>query len=338
MAKKTETQDKSAEITRTNAFFIPPELLVMNEELQGRAKPISQQQIEERAHSIKEHGQLQPIGVRKVKDTHEVVYGFTRAKAILWGNQTGLFSPPLKVLCITKTVNDEKSFQMNIVENLERNNTTPLDDAHNQNKLREQYGWKDADIAKLYKCSQTRVGQLKKILLLDKDTQNKIHEGVLPLSAGLLLAEADIPKGEIKEVIKVSTENGKVNTTTLKQTLRGMQKELPETDEDTDDGEYDPMDYPAHDPADGEVDILSGPPSKPQKPKQPKAKPDEKPVAKYPRTMKEIKGFWNEQAGIVDPPGVGDFAKKMVQFLEGSISEKQMENAFDKLTKTLAGE
>lgn len=336
MTKKTE----SSNITRGNIFSIPPEELIINQELQGRAFPITQKQIEERAHSILKHGQLEPIGVRKVKNQHHVIYGFTRALAIKWGNETGLFNPPLKVQAVVKTVNDEQSFVLNQIENLERNDTTPLDHAFNQNKLREQYGWSEKEIAELYKCSQVYVGQLKKLLLLDKKTQMKIHEGKLSVNAAIMLADADVPSSEMPELLKAcSDDEGRVNTGTLKATLRNFvngdegDSEAQETGDDTD-GQSEsssPVDDPVDSSSSDGIDILTPQPKK----KTPKKKPDDKPAPKYPRSLKEIKAFWNDQTGIIDPPAVGEFAKSMLKFLEGSISEKQMTNAFDKLTQAL---
>lgn len=323
----TKAKDNQAKEAR-NVYRIPVDLIVADETVRGRHKAPPQKDVEALAHSIKEHGQLQAVMVRKItkgdnKGKYQLSLGFTRFYAIKWGNETGLFSPELPILAATATMNDEESFTRNVVENRHRNQTTAVDDAHNMRRLREDYGKSNADISRLYNVSQAYVSQLTKLLTLPASIQNKVADGKLTLSGALMLADADVPSGELPEIIKSSTdENGKVNTGLLKQTLRGITQE----DSDTENVEEEQS----------EDDIFDKEPTKPQPRKT--NPPPEKPTPKYPRSLKEIKAYWNEQTGIADPPAIGEFAKKMLAHLNGEISDKSMDKAFDKLVDGLKSE
>lgn len=313
-------------VVKSNLFKIPVDQIEADETLRGRHKAPKQADIEAMAHSILEHGQLQPVMVRKIKGKYKLILGFTRYDAIKWGNETGLFNPPLPVAAISSTTNDEESFTRNVVENRHRNQTTPVDDAHNMRRLREDYGKTNADIAKLYHVSQAYVSQLSKLLTLPTNVQNKVADGKLTLSGALMLADADVPSGELPEIIKSSTDdNGKVNTGLLKQTLREITQTEPDTESDGELAE------------ESEEDIFDKEPTKKQT-KKPKTENPTPKKQKYSRSLKEIKAYWNEQTGIADPPAIGEFAKKVLAYLNGDITDKQMDNAFDKLIDGLKAE
>lgn len=316
---------------RGNLYKLPIEDIDADEKLRGRHKPPKQSDIEALAHSINDHGQLQPVKVRKVGGRYKLILGFTRYDAIKWGNETGLFNPPLPIECTLSTTNDEESFTRNVVENRHRNQTTPIDDAYNIRKLSEDYGKTDKEIAELYGLSQAYIGQLKKLLVLDKKTQDKISDGELPLSAALLLVKSGMEEKDLPGLLEACTnEKGKVETSTLRATLR----ELPNFDEDDPEDEEETE----HD-KEAVEDIFSKPaPKKKTTKKKSSGGPDKK-QPKYPRTLSEIKKYWKEQTEIVDPsPAVGEFATKLVKFLEGDLSNRQMDNAFGKLYDQIKAE
>lgn len=314
---------------RNNLFLIPDSEVTVDDQLNGRWKPVSQQAIEDMAHSILENGQLQPVEVRTDRATgkYKTILGVTRVKAIKWGNETGLFNPPLLIKAIKTTANDEVSFKHNLVENLERNNTTAIDDAHNHQRLREQYGWSDVEIAKLYKYSPQKVSQYKHLLELPTKIQEQIHDGVMSVAAGVMVAMSGMPEKEIPELVKSCvTDAGKVDTTVLKNTLRNFsidESDLPEEEEDeeliVDEEESD---------TEGE-DLLADP--------SPKKTPPKKTT--YSRSLKEIKEYWEGQTGLVDPsPALGKFAKSLVKYLKGEIKEETMTKAFDRLYDEISTE
>ena len=105
----------------------------------------------------------------------------------------------MKLKCVVVTVNDEETFRRNIVENKQRAETTPIDDAFNQRRLREEFDWADARIAEFYGMASSYVGLLKKLLMLPTDAQLHVHKRELSVQAAAALA--DLPAGEQKQAL-----------------------------------------------------------------------------------------------------------------------------------------
>lgn len=144
----------------------------VNRERSGRVSPATPEEVADLAASIDVFGQLQPVEV--VKDSAgnmTLVSGFTRFDAVELLNEQKNTNNTNRVLLwvavkSTKQLNPEDQYVRNIIENKHRRDTTPLDDAHNQQKLRQDYGWTDARIAALYRVTPSRVSQQRRLLSL----------------------------------------------------------------------------------------------------------------------------------------------------------------------------
>jgi ParB-like chromosome segregation protein Spo0J len=115
---------------------------------------------------------------------------------------------PMKLKCKVVIVNDEEAFRRNVVENRERAECSPVDDAHNQRRLREGFGWTDARIAEFYHVTASYVGVLKKLLGLPGDVQGLVHARRLSVQAATGLA--DLPAEEQRQVLgagEVTSQN-----------------------------------------------------------------------------------------------------------------------------------
>ena len=132
---------------------------------------------------------------------------------------------PVKLQCKVVDLNPEEAFVRNLAENIERAATTPIDDAHNQRRLREQYGWSEAKIADFYKKSVAYVSQLRKTLVLPTEIQQGVAQGNIPLAAALDLA--DLPAQEQQEAVAEATdpETGKGVTEAVRKRVRGKKIE-----------------------------------------------------------------------------------------------------------------
>jgi ParB-like chromosome segregation protein Spo0J len=152
----------SLRIAKSDLFKINPMNLELSEEkYNGRWVPVSTEKVRELATSIATQRQKQPVRVRRISGKGEdavftVTAGFTCTKAVILINKdkelrelAGLRSHedifPLQ--CIMSNVNDTEAFVENVIENALRHETSPIDDAHNHEKMRT-LGFKDADIAR----------------------------------------------------------------------------------------------------------------------------------------------------------------------------------------------
>ena len=270
----------AGEVGRQDMFSVFPEHIIVNPSENGRKVPHSQEEIESLARSIVEHTQQQPVVVRRIEDHKiQLVAGYGRVAAIDYINRKLQPDHPIKVQCKVVDCSPEEAFVRNLVENIERADTTPIDDAHNQRRLREQYGWRESSIANFYQKSVAYIHQLRKTLSLPTEVQNGVAEGHIPIAAALDLTE--LPMAEIVETVEEATdpETGKVSAEKVRKKVR--------------------------------------------------AKKIEKGEGKG-RSMKEVKTFFEELTGPAEPEGIQEFSKKLLDFIAGKITDKQMENVMRK--------
>lgn len=197
---KPETKLKRAAITMHNTFDVDPRNIIIDDSLNGRMRPASDESVKEMAQSMLENGQQSPAWVR-YNDNGELVlvYGFRRAKAArLINNERmhpgpGIF--PLRVE-LRYFDSDVDALKRNIVENTEREETTALDDAYNIKRLKAAKV-KMADIQRIYGGkSRTWIYDMLSLTKLPEEIQDRIAEGVLSPTAGLRLADL---KGEARK-------------------------------------------------------------------------------------------------------------------------------------------
>lgn len=294
--------------TRSDMFNVAPSEILLNNDLRGRQFAPEEDKIIALAESMIDYGQQQPVQARRNSDNRLLlVMGFTRtaaARLIVDGftGSDGLFRQDSEFKLQVKITNgnDEDSLIRNIVENAIRNECSPIDDAHNQERLRDRHGKSDIEIAKVYGYSSgVKVGRLRKLLSLCADGQKLVHIGKLGVQGAIDLL--DLPADKQKEIIA-----GLMNDETIKGSdIRAVVRE--------------------HHLADSEV-VLSGgnvgeldevtPPVKGAKPLSVRE------MRKYLTELQEDEKTADEIKG---------FAKVMLAFVNGTKSEKQMTNAMKKL-------
>lgn len=211
----------AGEVSRSDNAMVYPQYIEMDENENGRTSSRhSQEEIEALARNILAYGQEQAIVVRKIEDHRiKVVAGYGRLKAFRYINEVLQPDNPLKVRCEVKSCNAEEAFVHNLNENLQRAETGPIDDAHNQRRLKDVYGWTDERIADFYKCSVQKLSQLRKVLQLSGPLQEQVSEGKLPLTTALEVVE--LPEAVREEVVQEATkDNGKVDASVVKNRIR----------------------------------------------------------------------------------------------------------------------
>lgn len=197
----------AVENTRVDMYLLNPEDINLDEAANGRWQPHTDQSIQEMVDSYKENGQLQAVIVRKDKEGKVyLVLGYRRVKAALLYNEQN--DEKMKVKCVISQLNAEEIFLRNITENLERAETTIVDDAYNMRKLREDLGWTDTKIAGLYKKTPSYVCQLKRIIDLPLDIQMKLHLGELSLASAITVG--DLSEEDRTEVLAAGNSTASV--------------------------------------------------------------------------------------------------------------------------------
>ena len=131
--------------------------------------------LDELAKSIKKNGIIQPIAVRLNKSEagkYEIVAGERRWLA---AQKAGLHHIPVNVLILT----DVESIEVAIVENIQRDDLNPIEEARGYKRLSEEFNYDHENISKLMSKSRSHVSNTLRLLTLPNDIISMLEEGTL---------------------------------------------------------------------------------------------------------------------------------------------------------------
>ena len=131
--------------------------------------------LEELANSIKKNGIIQPIAVRLNKSEagkYEIVAGERRWLA---AQKAGLHDIPVVVLDLS----DVESLEVAIVENIQRDDLNPIEEARGYKRLAEEFNYDHEHISKLMSKSRSHVSNTLRLLTLPNDIISMLEEGTL---------------------------------------------------------------------------------------------------------------------------------------------------------------
>ncbi len=139
-------------------------------------KNINTQDIEELSQSVSEFGILQPIIVKKIDDSeYQIIAGERRFHA---AKKAGLIEIP----AIIKNVNDSTSFEIAMIENIQRQNLSPLEEAEGYKRLVDEYGHTQESLAHKIGKSRSFITNTIRLLRLPHEVKELLNEG--KISAG----------------------------------------------------------------------------------------------------------------------------------------------------------
>jgi hypothetical protein len=162
--------DFNVKPTRGTIYEFFPEEIEVREELNGRQeKP----DIEWLITDILYQGQIQPSGIWSDAGSPVLSYGFSRWRAISEINKRKLTPEPMKLKCSYYKTNEQGAFIRNISENRMRNDTTPVDDAHNIQRLLA-WGMLESAVARIYWPVAATEGEIAKAVKWVNDRLNLI--------------------------------------------------------------------------------------------------------------------------------------------------------------------
>ena len=150
--------------------FLPAKAIVPNP-AQPR-KVFRQEALNDLAESIRQHGILQPLSVRRVGLTYELIAGERRLRA---GKMAGLTEIP----CIVMNMDDKESGMTALVENLQRQDLDFIEEARGISYLMEQWNMSQEQAAKVIGKSQSAVANKLRILRHSPQVLNKLREAGL---------------------------------------------------------------------------------------------------------------------------------------------------------------
>ena len=152
-------------------------------------KNFSQQELDELADSIKRNGLLQPILVSAKDDKYEVIAGERRLRAC---KIAGLKKVPV----IVKQTSKNKKLELALIENIQREDLNPMEEAYSYKKILETQGISHSELASIVSKARSTITNSLRLLELPEDAQK-------------LLYENKITAGHARAILSVSTQMGK---------------------------------------------------------------------------------------------------------------------------------
>ncbi len=134
-----------------------------------------EEKLEELANSIRKNGIIQPIAVRANKSNpgkYEIVAGERRWLA---AQKAGLHEIPVTIL----ELSDVESLEVAIVENIQRDDLNPIEEARGYKRLNEEFEYDHESISKLMSKSRSHISNTLRLLTLPKDVIAMLEEGTL---------------------------------------------------------------------------------------------------------------------------------------------------------------
>ena len=158
------------EVTKNNNFVSISSIIT--NKFQPRKK-FDQDSLEDLTKSIKERGVIQPLIVRKSqRDEYkfELIAGERRLQA---AQKAGLHEVPIVVI----EANDLKSLELAIIENVQRNDLNPIEEANGYKRLIEEFSYDQEQVSKFIGKSRSHISNSLRLLNLPKDVLSLIEEG-----------------------------------------------------------------------------------------------------------------------------------------------------------------
>ena len=149
-------------------------------------KVFDKESLDELTNSIRERGMIQPIVVRKSQDTHDKFELVAGERRWLAAQNAGLHEVPV----VEVEVDDLKSLEFAIVENVQRDNLNPIEETLGYQRLIDEFGYDQEKVAKFIGKSRSHITNCLRLLTLPKEVMefiqtNKLSQGHAKVLIGL---------------------------------------------------------------------------------------------------------------------------------------------------------
>ncbi len=175
---------------------LPQEIEIDNLK-RGKYQPrtiFNQSKLAELADSIKESGVISPILVRKVDDFYEIIAGERRWRA---AKLAGLSKIPV----IVQNVTDKKALEVAIIENVQRQDLSPIEEAEGLERLIEEFKYTHEELAKAIGKSRSHVSNMIRLLKLPAVIRSLVNEQKLSMGHARAIISSDQDPMELVDVI-----------------------------------------------------------------------------------------------------------------------------------------
>ena len=177
----------------------------------------SEEKLDELANSIKKNGIIQPIAIRPSKSgksKYEIIAGERRWLA---AQRAGLHEIPVTILDLS----DVESLEVAIVENIQRDDLNPVEEARGYKRLNEEFNYDHESISKLMSKSRSHISNTLRLLSLPNDVIAMLEEGTLSsgqarpligIANASSIAEEIVAKNYSARKVEYLTRNKKISS------------------------------------------------------------------------------------------------------------------------------
>jgi ParB family chromosome partitioning protein len=188
---------EAARVTDTGSSGkkLPVDFIIAN-----RANPrrtFDPDQLEELTNSIREKGVMSPLLVRPTDDPNifELIAGERRWRA---AQRAGLHDVPV----IVREVDDKEALELAIIENVQRADLNPLEEAMGYGQLIEQFEYTQQDLAQVIGKSRSHVANTLRLLKLPEDVRGMVSSGTLTAGHARTLITVEDPSGLARQIVE----------------------------------------------------------------------------------------------------------------------------------------
>lgn len=206
---KSVTSEKTVESKEDAAAKSGVQVMKINEVEPNRDQPrknFDEDALLELSDSIKQFGVLQPLLVRKRKDYYEIIAGERRWRA---AKLAGVKEVPV----IEKEYTDQEIFEIGLIENIQRENLNPIEEAIAYKRLLEEFNLKQDEVAERVSKSRTAVTNSMRLLKLSDKVQQMIIDDMISTGHARALLAIDDPELQYTLANKIFDEKLSVRET-----------------------------------------------------------------------------------------------------------------------------
>ncbi len=195
-------------------------MISLDQILPNRYQPrttFAEAELEELAQSVKEHGVLQPIVVRRKGDgMYELIAGERRFRAAKISGMTA-------IPALVRNSNDEKALAISLVENIQRQNLNPMEEAKAYSRLMGEFGLTQDLVSRSVGKDRSSIANIVRLLSLPKDVQQFIESGAISLGHAKVLAGLSTADAQLQLAQKIVSEQLSVRQ--IEQMISGQKKD-----------------------------------------------------------------------------------------------------------------
>lgn len=171
----------------------------------------------ELAESIKQHGVIQPLIVKKRDKYYEIIAGERRWRA---AKMAGLKEIPI----VIKDLSDKEIMEVALIENIQREDLNPIEEAQAYQRLIKEYNYKQDELAERVSKSRVAVTNSMRLLKLDERVQKMIIDDMI--SAGHARALLAITDSEKQYTIAMKVFDEKLSVRETEKLIKNLDKQV----------------------------------------------------------------------------------------------------------------